>query len=101
MVFNNRDLFYFFHKVQPEIQKQDTKKGGSFLVLSCRKTNYEQILKNFGIKYEYIEHKESQGNSLLLKNNDVQLFWRYLTNSFMQKPTQAEFVSNFYFMNST
>lgn len=51
IVFNNRDIFYFFHKVQEEDLKNNKKKGGSFLVLSCRKTNYARILDNHGIKY--------------------------------------------------
>lgn len=54
IVFNNRDLFYFFHKVQEEDLKHNTKKGGSFSVINCRKTNYAKILDDYEIKYEKV-----------------------------------------------
>lgn len=55
IAFNNKDLFYFFHKPQTEDEKINTKKGGSFLILNCRKTIYAGILESYGIKYERIQ----------------------------------------------
>lgn len=100
IVFNNKDLFYFFHKPSIEDQKKNTKTGGSFLILSCRKTNYAGILESHGIKYEKINDSEEESQSILLRNNEIQLFWRYLTNDFIQKTTQIQLISNFYYLNS-